>query len=200
MMGSMPRGHFETDPIPTDPAARKTYRASDRAKSIPLPPARRIRPLFTAIEKAMATGRCLPVRRACVDAFEFLADHYSVPTPGLRVLARRPLIAEGLCEIDLHGTYRLDTQAIHLWLRTPRTGAVTKYKGFCYTLLHEFCHHLDCAKFDWPPSFHTRGFFARVDKLYHHVLATPMAERGLLVWRRLHDRWRRDWQAGTRKS
>lgn len=195
----MPRGHLDTDPIPIDPAERRAYRASDRAPMIDLLPARTIRPLFVAIQRAMVGGLCSEVRSATEDALEHLSDHESVRVPRVRVLARRPRIVLAPFEVtEVHGYYDSITERMTLWLRTPTTGQVTSYRGFVNTLLHEFCHHLDFVKLGWAPSFHTRGFFARVDALYHHVLATPARERRPLRWIPFGDRWRRDWQVRAR--
>lgn len=60
------------------------------------------------------------------------------------------------------------------------------------TVVHEFCHHLDCARLAWPESPHTRGFYHRVDQLYHAALATPEASRRPLVWSRAGGVWRID--------
>jgi len=59
--------------------------------------------------------------------------------------------------------------------------------------LHEFAHHLDVRLFGWPETPHTRGFFWRVDALYHLALATPPEKRKLLVWIKTGTRWRIDW-------
>ena len=60
-------------------------------------------------------------------------------------------------------------------------------------LLHEFCHHLDVKRFGWPDTPHTRGFFCRIDDLYHMALATPADQRRPLVWIKGRNTWRIDW-------
>jgi hypothetical protein len=61
------------------------------------------------------------------------------------------------------------------------------------TLLHEFLHHLDVKLFGWPDTPHTRGFYWRVDELYHLALGTPADKRKPLVWIQTGTRWRIDW-------
>jgi hypothetical protein len=61
------------------------------------------------------------------------------------------------------------------------------------TLLHEFLHHLDVKLFGWPDTPHTRGFYWRVDELYHLALGTPGEKRKPLVWIETGTRWRIDW-------
>jgi len=70
---------------------------------------------------------------------------------------------------------------------------VTSYRGLLNTLLHEFCHHLDVKRFHLPDTPHTRGFYGRIDDLYHLALATPAEQRKPLVWIKGRNTWRIDW-------
>jgi hypothetical protein len=79
-------------------------------------------------------------------------------------------------------------------MRTAVLGKVTSYRGLLNTLLHEFCHHLDVKRFGWADTPHTRGFFGRIDDLYHLALATPAADRRPLVWIKGRGTWRIDWR------
>ena len=49
----------------------------------------------------------------------------------------------------------------------------TWYPNQVVTLLHEFAHHLDIHLFGWSDTPHARGFYWRVDALYHLALGTP---------------------------
>ena len=40
----------------------------------------------------------------------------------------------------------------------------------------------------------TRGFYSRIDGLYHLALATPEEKRKPLVWIKVGSRWRVDWR------
>jgi len=55
----------------------------------------------------------------------------------------------------------------------PIRKQVTSFGTFLSTLCHEFCHHLDCQRFGWRESWHTRGFYQRTAALYHHARGTP---------------------------
>jgi len=44
-----------------------------------------------------------------------------------------------------------------------------------------------------PQSYHTRGFFWRIDHLYHLALATPPAARRPLRWVKRGSVWAIDW-------
>ena len=79
------------------------------------------------------------------------------------------------------------------WMRTAIRGQVSSPKALLNTLLHEFCHHLDCTRLSCPESFHTRGFFWRIDHLYHHALGTPPDRRKPLRWIRRGSVWQIDW-------
>jgi hypothetical protein len=58
--------------------------------------------------------------------------------------------------------------------RERRTPAVRKkvfsYRQFMNTLLHEFMHHWDFHALKLARSFHTRGFFLRVDDLFRRLV------------------------------
>ncbi|HEU4532690.1 MAG TPA: hypothetical protein VFS00_01185, partial [Polyangiaceae bacterium] len=104
----------------------------------------------------------------------------------------------GVCVTQLFGDYEPATGQIRVFLRTAITGKVVRPRAFLCTLLHEFCHHLDVRFFGRRSSFHTRGFFGRVDGLYHRALGTPEAERRPLHWVPAGDVWRIDWPAMRR--
>jgi hypothetical protein len=84
-------------------------------------------------------------------------------------------------------------------MRTAIREKVSSPKALLNTLLHEFCHHLDCTRLGWPQSYHTRGFFTRIDLLYHHALATPPAARRPLRWVKRGSVWAIDWAALNRR-
>jgi hypothetical protein len=110
------------------------------------------------------------------------------------VLGARPLkVVEGNLAYELFGDYTLETEVIRVWMRTAVLGKVTSHRGLLNTLLHEYCHHLDVVALGWPDTPHTRGFFGRVDDLYHLALATPPDKRKPLVWIRRGGVWRIDW-------
>ena len=81
-------------------------------------------------------------------------------------------------------------------MRTAVRKQVTSFGTFLSTLCHEFCHHLDYARFGFSDSLHTRGFYERTAVLYHHARATPMKK---LVWVSASGkRWRIDWPRTNR--
>ncbi len=184
-----------TDPVPRAAALRRQYEASDARPSLDLLP--RADPLqahAAALHEALASGSRAEVRRAGLELLGFLAKSYGVPVPKLSVLGARPKrISEG-ASYELWGDYTFATQAIRVWMRTAVLGKVTSYRGLLNTLLHEFCHHLDVKRFGLPDTPHTRGFYGRIDELYHLALATPAPDRRALVWIKGRNAWRIDWR------
>ena len=173
---------------------RRQYEASDAQHTLGLPPGpplqRDAERLRAALEAAQAPG----VRRAGQELLDHIADFYGVPAPKLRVLGVRPhRVHDGHLTYELHGDYTIETGVLRAWMRTAMLGKVTSYRGMLNTLLHEFVHHLDVRLFGWPDTPHTRGFYWRVDALYHLALGTPAAERKPLVWIKSGTRWRIDW-------
>ena len=144
----------------------------------------------------MEEGDTTPVRHAGDALLGALAAFYEVPAPPLRVLGVRPhQVEDGVCTYQLFGDYTPTTQRIRVWMRTAIRKQVSSPRALLNTLLHEFCHHLDNTRLDCPESFHTRGFFARIDHLYHLALATPPHARQPLRWLRRGSVWAIDWRA-----
>lgn len=189
-----------TDPPPRPATLRRQYLASDAQATLPLPAPEPLQAAARGLAEALATGERGPVRRAGQALLALLAAHYEVAPPRLTVLGARPhQVFEGHTAWELFGDYALTTAAIRVWMRTAVLGKVTSYRGLLNTLLHEFCHHLDVTRLGFPATPHTRGFYGRVDELYHLALATPAAERRPLVWIRSGSVWRVDWRALRRK-
>jgi hypothetical protein len=189
-----------TDPVPRAEARRREYDKSDALVTMPLPPGDPLRELVRALAAAMASGQTAPVRRCGAALLEALSGFYGVPVPPLRVLGVRPhKVTAGVCTYQLFGDYTPSTQRIRVWMRTAIREKVSSPKALLNTLLHEFCHHLDCTRLAWPGSFHTRGFFTRIDHLYHHALDTPPAARGPLRWIKRGAVFAIDWRRLARR-
>src|SRR4029078_3537942 len=96
----------------------------------------------------------------------------------LRVLGVRPdKGTAGVCTYQLFGDYTPSTQRIRVWMRTAIREKVSSPKALLNTLLHKFSPPLDCPRLSSPQSYPTRGFYIRIDHLYHHALATPLEKR-----------------------
>jgi len=183
-----------TDRPPGAAARRREYERSDGIVTLPLPPAAAVQALTEALAAAMAAGETGPVRRAGARLLEALAAFYKVPVPPLAVLGVRPhRVTAGVCTYQLFGDYTPSTQRIRVWMRTAIRKQVSSPKALLNTLLHEFCHHLDGTRLACPQSYHTRGFFARIDHLYHLALATPLERRRPLRWVKRGAVWMIDW-------
>jgi len=184
-----------TDVTPRAAKARREFEASDALARIELPPPEPLQAATRALAGAVATGERTAVARAGAELLAILTPFYEARPPALRVLGVRPhRVREGRLSYELFGDYTFDTQVIRVWLRTAILGKVTTPRGLLNTLLHELAHHLDVQRLGWPSTPHTRGFYARVDTLYHHALATPPEERRPLVWVPMGTRWRVDWR------
>jgi hypothetical protein len=185
-----------TDPEPRAARKRTEFDRSDALVTMPLPPPEKIRALTDAIIEAMAGGELKPVAAASAALLAELSAFYGVPQPPVKVLGVRPhQVTAGVCTYQLFGDYTPSTQRIRVWMRTAIRGQVSSPKALLNTLLHEFCHHLDCTRLKWPESYHTRGFFWRIDHLYHLALGTPTERRKPLRWIRRGGRWAIDWSA-----
>jgi hypothetical protein len=187
-----------TDPLPRQVSKRDAHQRSDRLVNLPLPPGRELQAATQALADAMADGQLRPVRASCAGVLAILARFYTVEVPDVRVLGVRPhVVTRGVCTYQLFGDYTPSTQRIRVWMRTAIREQVSSPKALLNTLLHEFCHHLDATRFAWPDSPHTRGFYSRIDHLYHLALATPPERRRPLQWIKRGAVWSVDWRRST---
>lgn len=192
-----------TDPLPTDRVEREVYLFSERAGStIRLPPAREFRDHVRRLDEAVADESMVAVRTACRGIVGYLDAQNDLRPAQVVVLGRRPIdvLVDG-CPSQVFGDYHPASRRIRVYAKTAVQDRFTTMKTLLNTLLHEFCHHME-ADIHGLPLPHTRGFYARVDRLYHHALATPRAERRELRWIQRGDRWHLDWGGarGTRAA
>jgi hypothetical protein len=175
--------------------ARIQYLASDARATLALPAAELLQGAARGLQEALAGGEKGPVKKAGDALLAVLAAHYEVKKPSLAVLGSRPhTVIEGRYSWELFGDYTPETLKMRVWMRTAVLGKVTSYRGLLNTILHEFCHHLDIERLGFPDTPHTRGFFCRIDELYHLALATPPERRKPLAWIKLGSAWRVDWR------
>lgn len=187
-----------TDPLPRLARKREAHLLSDRITRLPLPPGQQVQAATQALQQAMGGGQLRPVRVASADVLALLSRFYEIPAPEVRVLGVRPhVVTQGVCTYQLFGDYTPATQRIRIWLRTAIREKVSSPRAFLNTLLHEFCHHLDATRLGCPDSPHTRGFFTRIDHLYHLALATPPERRRPLHWIKRGSVWTIDWRRLT---
>ena len=186
-----------TDRPPSTAALRARFLESDRLRRLEIPQYDRLRASAKSIDSAMQGSTASSVRQACVEFLSVASGFYLVHQPAIRVLAARPIrVREGGSAMELFGDYDPETLLICLWMRTAIRKQVTSFGTFLSTLCHEFCHHLDCQRFGWRESWHTRGFYERTAALYHHARGTPVKP---LFWVRAPgERWRIDWPRTNR--
>lgn len=180
--------------MPSDARLRQQFVASDQHEKVSLPEPTPLQTSSRDLERALREEDAARVRAVGRELLGMLAEHYKVDAPKLAVLGIRPhRTTEGRLSYELFGDYTPGKQTIRVWMRTAILGKVTSHRGLLNTLLHEFCHHLDIDKLGYEDSPHTRGFYARIDELYHLALATPPERRKPLAWRRRGSVWHIDW-------
>jgi len=181
-----------TDRPPANGKSLSQYRQSEELTRIEIPQNGTLPQLAQVIGAIMKEGTRDQVRQACADFLTAAASFYGVQAPDVRALAARPLrVREGGWQVELFGDYSLRDASIRIWTRTAVRKQVTSFGTFLSTLCHEFCHHLDCQKFGFSRSPHTRGFYERAAVLYHHSRGTSVKK---LFWTQLPGgRWQIDW-------
>jgi len=120
-------------------------------------------------------------------------------SPGHRSGSWQPVppgVRENRWAAELFGDHHLEKKLIRVWTRTAVQKRVTSFGTFLSTLCHEFCHHLDCERFGFRNTRHTRGFYERAAALYHHARSTPAKHP---FWAPLpNGRWSIDWPRTNR--
>jgi hypothetical protein len=182
-----------TDRPPRKKTLLTKFAESDQFTGLELPDDDRLRLSAISIESVMKDGTRAAVQNACAEFLLVATEFYGVPKPNVRALASRPLrVREGGWATELFGDYSPTTGLIRIWTRTAVRKQMTSFGTFLSTLCHEFCHHLDCQRFGFRQSPHTRGFYERTAALYHHARGTPMKP---LIWLKVPGkRWRIDWR------
>src|SRR5262245_3017116 len=184
-----------TDLPPRSAKARSEFKRSDSLdRLVVLPDGHELQSRAALLQEALAEEDARRVRLEAASILSLLAQTYAVSRPRLRVLGARPQRRWEGMQSELFGDYDFEEKRIRLWMRTAILGKVTSYRGLLNTLLHEFCHHLDREALGFSETPHTRGFYSRIDDLYHLALATPPEKRRPLVWIRMGDAWRIDWR------
>ena len=181
-----------TDRPPGSRARRKAFERSDGMRELPLPADDALREAAVGIERALAAEDRAALERACRAFCRKAAAFYGVPEPPVRVLAARPLRRyRGGGRTELYGDYEFDSGLIRVFMRTAVHKRVTSFGTLLSTLCHEFCHHLDVHRFGFEDTPHTRGFYERTARLYHHARGEPY--RALAWVRAPGGAWRVDW-------
>lgn len=200
LLDSLPKKKMKamlTDRAPRRPSLLAAFVESDRNGSLELPEGDRLQASARKVESQLRSDKTASTQKACGEFVDLLAGFYKVGTPGIRVLAARPLRSrEGGWTSELFGDYDPRTKVIRVWMRTAVRKQVTSFGTFLSTLCHEFCHHLDYERFAYGDSWHTRGFYERAAALYHQARGTPPK---WLFWIKMSDgRWRIDWARTNR--
>lgn len=171
---------METDKIPKRVQCKaEEYRRSDGMCEMDLPPAEPLTPLSRLLEEALSRQDCAAVQLICNALAAGVAAAYEVPPPPVKVLGVRPRHVTETSVSEKFGDYDPNTTQIRLWMRTAVKQRATSFGTLLSTLCHEICHHLDMVSLDLPNSYHTRGFYERAARLYHHVRGTPLRK---LIW------------------
>ena len=91
---------------------------SDRIRILDLPQDGGLLKCAKSIESAMKAGTSVDARRACAEFLALASGFYRVSTPGIRVLAARPLKARKVGLLSFSAMTILRTTLIRLWMRT----------------------------------------------------------------------------------
>ncbi|HYJ31861.1 MAG TPA: hypothetical protein VE326_01445 [Candidatus Binatia bacterium] len=163
-----------TDRRPSRGKLRLEYDESSRLTELPVPLSDGLTPLFGQLESARDAEARGPLSQTCEELLRGFAEFYNVEPPALKLLGVRPhRTREGRLSYELLGDYDLALARVRLWTRTPMIRKWTSSRTLLSTLCHEFMHHMDVVKLQFPRSYHTTGFFERTHRLYLGVTGQP---------------------------
>lgn len=175
---------MNTDKIPRKAELKAEYKKSELLREIILPPALPLIDLGGKLAVSLKEENKKEVQKIANEISAIVADTYYIDPAPVKILGVRPRKVTESSSYELFGDYDTETSQIRLWMRTAVLKKPTSYGTFLSTLCHELCHHLDLAQLELPNSYHTRGFYDRIAKLYHHIADTPYRQ---LVWTELND-------------
>ncbi len=145
--------------------ARKDYARSNAATEIDVTitpaiasAAGRIRLALTARDPAL-------VMAAALTFVGQLCDKAEIPRIPVKIAPRRKRAGK----TEFYGW--CGPKFITVYLRTAERGRFVAFRTFLKTICHEFCHHYDWKALRMDNSFHTKGFYKRVNALYRGLLA-----------------------------
>ena len=112
------------------------------------------------LERALAAEDEALVSGAAQTLVDLLCDGAEIPRIPVKIAPQRKRYGR----VEYYGW--CGPKFITVYLRTARLGRFVAYRTFLKTLCHEFCHHYDWKALGMADSFHTRGFYTRVNIVY----------------------------------
>ena len=157
-------------------AKKRVYRKSDAIESIPLKTAGRIRPVTMKLRKSLEDNKRRDVEKYTSEICRLVCEGLNTEPLIVKIRSRRPSNSDE----ELQGLYERaegETCVLTVWMKTAAKGQVVAFKSFIRTVLHELCHHIDYAYFDFDDSLHTEGFFSRESSLYRQIVPVEIQTR-----------------------
>jgi hypothetical protein len=169
-----------TDAMATKPDPKKTAKAKtgkeaqsqvqrDFARSnatvkidVPICPV--VRWAAKRMQQALAERDAPRVAAASMAFIDALCEKVDLPFIPVKVAPRLKRVGRA----EFHG--RAVPKSITVYLRTTRKGRFVAFRTYLRTLCHEFCHHYDWMALKLNRSFHTKGFYQRLDQINQGVL------------------------------
>ena len=98
---------------------------------------------------------------------DYLCERFGIaPVKVMVTTLKRPSRGRG----QVYGFYTPSNHKITIYNTTARTCKPTAIKTFFDTLIHEFMHHYDYQVLKLEDSFHTTGFYKRIDDLKNKLI------------------------------
>lgn len=158
-----------------DRGERQAYRLSNEVFTIDFPMTEEMQVLAGMMASGLGRGDRSLVHAASQELLDRLCEATQLPPTHVRIketaYARFARSRNGRRRaiLKLYGTCD-DRGTITVAFRTAVRQKVFSYRQFLNTLIHEFGHHWDYHSLRLTRSFHTRGFYSRLDTLLRRLL------------------------------
>ncbi|MCK4844384.1 MAG: hypothetical protein KAS95_01790 [Candidatus Heimdallarchaeota archaeon] len=123
------------------------------------------------LAKALINEDNITIKQYSNNIIEELNTEYKLPTLPVFTGGKRRLTRSGNQYYGVHRTRGRENKhsSISVYSRTAKTQKCVAPKTFLRTLIHEWGHHYDRYKLKLSSTYHTKGFYERVNLIYNEL-------------------------------
>lgn len=102
------------------------------------------------------------------ELLDYLCETFDIPKVTFMVVdepQRHTLNKQGRLQRKVLGLYYYNSRRIKIWNKTAMQKKIVSIRVFSETVLHEFIHHYDVCYLGLRTSYHTEGFYNRLEDI-----------------------------------
>jgi len=130
-----------------------------------------LKTIVKMLANALRNGDNITIKQYSNNIIEELNTEYKLPALPVFTGGKRRLTRSGNQYFGVHRTRGGENKqsSISVYSRTAKTQKYVAPKTFLRTLIHEFLHHFDRYKLKLSSTYHTKGFYERVNLIYNEL-------------------------------